>query len=201
MNRMNVNAFEINHELEVMDFDKLDADEILFRDLWGRDTKDKTSLKVAYDKKYIYFLFRSEIVGELPEKYNRKGGKVFRSDCTELFIGFDGCKNHYYELDISPYNKKFIAYITNVDNCVTEVKPLKDLNIHTDTQIREKYYDTLYALPVKEIVQPNEKISIFFNAFRVILVDGKKKRISRSLAPTNSISHHILESFVDLYLQ
>lgn len=187
-------------EIRVADFDLIDAKTYTFTDVWNKETTEKTMLKIAYDVNNLYFLFRSYFDGVLPEKYRKKSGKVFRADCTEVFICFDGDREHYYELDISPFNKSFVASISNPDNVNIRIEMVDKDIIVTKTQICEHYYDTLYVLPFGNF-SPNciENCEILCNAYRVKIENNK--RVSRVLNPTYALNHHIKDCFVKLILK
>jgi len=195
-------AFRTDEVLSSADFDLLEQEYHVLVDVWGKEVPEKTLLKVAYDNERLYFLFRSEFDGTLPRKYYKKRGKVYRADCTEIFIDFQEKQTHYYELDVSPFNKTFTAYIENFDDENIKGK-LVDKNIlETYTKLHEHYYDTLYILPFKNfILDGMDKYSckIRFNAYRVKVENGK--RVSRVLKPTMSLSHHIKNSFIRLILE
>ena len=191
-------APHVSERLCEADFDLLDAPEYLFTDLWGNGVPDRTRLKLAHDGDTLYFLFRSEFEGVLPEKYKKKSGKVFRADATEIFVCFDGNTSRYYELDLSPFNRAFFAVIENPDDQNLSLARIgRDVAV-TATRMCDGYYDTLYALPISRF-SPSGNPDILFNAYRVRVIDGK--RTSRALCPTQAVSHHVRESFVKLLLK
>ena len=195
-----IDVFKAQKEINVADFDLLNAEIHTFSDLWNRAVPEKTRLKIAYDKKNLYFLFRTEFEGVLPQKYKKKTGKVFRADCTEVFISFDGDVNSYYELDISPFNKAFVAKIENPDDENLGISMLEKSFIITKTQVHEQHYDTLYILPFENFTSGDiYGCDIRCNAYRVKIEN--KKRVSRALNPTYALSHHIRSSFVRLILK
>ncbi len=125
----------------------------------------------------------------------KKGGKVFRSESVEVMLAFDSKLVNYYSFAVSPYNKNFNAYITNFDM----IEPLsleieKDL-IKTYTTIDNGYYDIIIVIPLDKFVEGfNVKSTdVYFNAYRINMEGTKRK--SSCLSKTNSISHHIPDSF------
>jgi hypothetical protein len=113
-------------------------------------------------------------------------------------LAIDSKNVNYYSFAVSPYNKTFIAYITNFDS----MKPLpleieSDL-IKSNAFIGSGYYDVIMVIPLNKFVDEfNVKTTeLYFNAFRVNMEGGKRK--SSCLYKTNSISHHVPESFTKI---
>lgn len=195
-----IEVFKTPQKIYDADFDLLTAEVYTFTDLWNGETPEKTKLKIAYDDENLYFVFRTEFEGVLPERYKKKGGKVFRADCTEIFICFDGDTTQYFELDISPFNRSFVAKIKNPDDVNLGIEMIDKSILDTKTNIYAHHYDTLYILPFKNFTnEKKENCKIFCNAYRVKIEN--KKRVSRSLNPTYALSHHIKDSFVKLILK
>lgn len=188
VNRQNLKNVKLN-------YDNINATEYFFTDTFGNEPIVNTSLKVCYYSKKLVFAFRSYFDGELPNQYMKKGGKVFRSESVEVMLAFDSKNVNYYSCAVSPYNKTFLAYITNFDS----MKPLP-LEIESDliksyTSIGNGYYDVLMVIPLDKFVDgfSVKNNDLYFNAFRVNMEGGKRK--SSCLYKTNSISHHVPESF------
>ena len=191
VNRQNLKNVKLN-------YDNLNASEHYFTDTFGGEPIVNTSLKVSYYGKKLIFALRSYFDGELPNQYMKKGGKVFRSESVEVMLAFDSKNVNYYSFAVSPYNKTFVAYITNFDS----MKPLP-LEIESDliksyAFIENAYYDVIIVIPLNKFVDSfNVKTTdIYFNAFRVNMEGGKRK--SSCLFKTNSISHHVPESFTKI---
>lgn len=191
VNRQNLKNVKLN-------YNNLNATEHFFTDTFGENPIVNTSLKVCYYNKKLIFAFRSYFDGELPNQYMKKGGKVFRSESVEVMLAIDSKNVNYYSFAVSPYNKTFIAYITNFDS----MKPLpleieSDL-IKSNAYIRSGYYDVIMVIPLNKFVDGfNVKnTELYFNAFRVNMEGGKRK--SSCLYKTNSISHHVPESFTKI---
>lgn len=188
VSRQNLKNVKIN-------YDNICATEYFFTDTFGNTPIVNTSFKVCYYNKKLIFAFRCYFEGELPNSYMKKGGKVFRSESVEVMLAFESKLVNYYSFAASPYNKTFLAYITNFD----KMKPLP-LEIENDliksyTEINNGFYDVVMVIPIDKFVDNfNVKTTTaYFNAFRVNM-DGSKRK-SSCLYKTNSISHHVPESF------
>ena len=162
--------------------------------LYGEETENKTYICFRRDEENIYVKFKAYFSNPLPQRYKRKTGKVYRSDCVELFLAFEENANDYYEFDVSPFNKTFAAKIKNLDDCNVQAFPFQNGLITTTAKILDDYYEIVYSIPLRSF--PEYKGEIYLNAYRVEM--QKNKRISRSLIPTYSISHHIRKSFQKL---
>lgn len=167
----------------------------------GADTPLKTFFKMGYTDDALIVKFKSEYVGELDEEYAQFGSLVYRHDCVEIFLSPYGDLKNYYEFDVSPYNGLFAARIYNINNFDAEATPFEKNPIQTQAKIYEKTYEVSYKIPYSCIVNAEDlekvkELPWLFNAFRVELIDGE--RISRSLAPTGSITHHNANAFVKI---
>lgn len=179
-------------------YDNITSIEHPFNDTFGNIPKVNTNLKVCYYNKKLYFAFRVFFDGELPNSYMKKGGKVYRSESIEVMLAFDSKLVNYYSFAASPYNKTYVGYITNFDS----MKPLS-LEIENDliksyNNIGNGYYDVILEIPLDKFVDNfNVKTTaVYFNAYRINMEGTKRK--SSSLFKTDSISHHVPESFVKM---
>ncbi len=176
-----------------MNYTKILSQETKYKmtDLFGREPENNTYISFSYDENSLCVCFTAYFSKPLPQKYKRKTGKVYRSDCVELFLAFEKESSDYYELDVSPFNKTFFAKIKNLDDVNVQVFPWKEKQIVTNSQVFDDYYEVVYTIPLWAF--PEYKGDIYLNAYRVEM--QKSKRISRSLFPTYSLSHHIKKSF------
>lgn len=191
VNRQNLKNVKLN-------YDNINATEHSFCDTFGNTPKVNTNFKVCYYNKKLFFAFRVFFDGELPSSYMRKCGKVYRSESIEVMLAFNSKLVNYYSFAVSPYNKTFIGYITNFDS----LKPLsleieKDL-IKSYTEIGSCYYDVILEIPLDKFVDNfNVKTTeVYFNAYRINMEGTKRK--SSSLFKTDSISHHVPQSFTKM---
>ena len=170
----------------------------------GKETSRKTYFKMGYTNDALIVKFKSEYAGELNGAYAEFGSLVYRHDCVEIFLSPYGNLKNYYEFDVSPYNGLFAAKIYNIDNFEAEATPFEQNPIQTQTKIYEKTYEVSYKIPYSCIVKEEdiEKVKDLpwlFNAFRVEVIDGE--RISRSLVPTGSRTHHNANVFLKIVFE
>ena len=175
---------------EVGDFDSISAPILTVRDLFGNTVPNDTLCKIAHDGENLYVLFRSYFKVKPLPTFDIHGNKVFRDDCVEIFIGN---KTTYFELDVSAYNVLFEAIIKN-DNMQLEIDEQKGLTT-TTAKIYDDYYEVKYQIKLESLKRFGD---LYFNIFRVEMVDGK--RTSRAVSKTNNLSHHVTEAFMKLEL-
>lgn len=175
----------------VVDFSTTSAPVLTVRDLFGNDVPNDTLCKLAHDGEYLYVFFRSYFKERPQPTFNIHGNKVFRDDCVEIFIGN---KSTYFELDVSAYNVIFEAIIKN-NNMELEIDERQGLT-KTTSEIFDEYYEVNYVIPLKSLEVFGE---LYFNVFRVEMVDGK--RTSRSASKTDNLSHHVTDAFIKLKLE
>lgn len=163
-------------------------------DLYGKQCENETTFEINVDNSYLYATFCCYFKEKPKDMTAIYGKKVYRDECVELFIG---SKKKYYEIDVSAYNMRFIAIVENPNNepepkaTETEIEGLE-----TSIQWADTYYIARYKLPIASIKRFGEEI--YFNAFRVEMVNGE--RVSRTISKTNSKSHHNSEVFIPINL-
>ena len=184
------NSYTAQKVSEVVDFDATSAPILSVKDLFGNAVPNDTFCKLVHDGKTLYVLFKSWYSGTLEPTYHVHGNKVFRDDCVEIFIGN---RSQYFELDVSAFNVLFSAIITN-DNMQLDIEE-KDGLAKTTACIKDGYYEVKYEIPIDSLKVFGD---LYFNIFRVEMVDGK--RTSRSASKTDCLSHHETRAFMPLIL-
>lgn len=175
----------------VIDFDSTTAPVLSMCDLFGNPVPNDTFCKLVHDGENLYVLFKSFFKVKPLPTFEKHGNKVFRDDCVEIFVGN---KSTYLELDVSAYNVLFSAVIKN-DNGDIEVEEKEGL-AKTQAVIKDGYYEVNYKMP---LVNLKEFGDLYFNVFRVEMVDGA--RTSRSASKTDCLSHHESRAFMPLILE
>ena len=170
----------------------------------GKETPLKTYFKMGYTGDALIVKFKSEYKGELNDAYAHFGSLVYRDDCVEIFLSPYGDLKNYYEFDVSPYNGLFAAKIYNLNNFDVDATPFESNPIQTQSKIYENTYEVSYRIPYSCMVKAEDLENVknlpwLFNAFRVELID--EERVSRSLAPTGSITHHNANAFVKIIFE
>ena len=183
-------GYTANKVSEVVDFDTTSAPVLSVKDLFGNPVPNNTLCKIVHDGEKLYVLFKSFFEIKPLPTYEVHGNKVFRDDCVEIFIGN---RTTYFELDVSAYNVLFSAIITNCNMELDIVE--KDGLTVTEAEINDGYYCVKYEIPLCQLEQFGD---LYFNIFRVEMVDGK--RTSRSASRTDCLSHHQTRAFMPLRL-
>jgi len=78
----------------------------------GKPGRYPTTARVLYNKHYLYIAFQCEdrfVWGTLTEH----DAQIFTEECVEAFICPSGKMRQYYEIDVSPRNTVFDAFILN----------------------------------------------------------------------------------------
>ena len=163
-------------------------------DLYGKPCENETTFEINADNSYLYATFTCFFKEKPKDMTATHGKKVYRDECVELFIG---TRKKYYEIDVSAYNMRFVALVKNPNN---EPEPIaeetKIEGLETSIEWGENHYIASYKLPIESIKRFGEEI--YFNAFRVEMVNGE--RVSRTISKTNSKSHHDSKAFIPINL-
>ena len=163
-------------------------------DLYGKPCENEPTFEINADNSYLYATFTCFFKEKPKDMTAIHGKKVYRDECVELFIG---SKKEYYEIDVSAYNMSFVALVKNPNN---EPEPIAEETeiegLETSIEWADECYIARYKLPIASIKRFGEEI--YFNAFRVEMVNGE--RVSRTISKTNSKSHHDSKAFIPINL-
>ncbi|MHB9131715.1 MAG: carbohydrate-binding family 9-like protein [Armatimonadota bacterium] len=78
----------------------------------GAPKQYATTARMLYNERYLYIGFTCEdqyVWGT----YTERDAQIFSEECVEAFICPSGCYRQYYEINVSPLNTVFDAYILN----------------------------------------------------------------------------------------
>ena len=162
-----------------------------FSDLYGNPCENKAIFEIAVIGECLHWAFRCYFKEKPKDMTAVHGKKVYRDECVELFIGN---RERYYEIDASAYNAVFTAFVENPNG--EDEPPAKEIQIadlEINSEMFEEYYEVRCNAPMAIFRGLGE---LYFNAFRVEMRSGE--RISRTISPTNSNSHHKPKSFLRL---
>ena len=163
-------------------------------DLYGKPCENETTFEINANNSYLYATFTCFFKEKPKDMTAIHGKKVYRDECVELFIG---SKKEYYEIDLSPYNMRFVALVENPNNEPEPKATETDIEgLETSIEWADTYYIARYKLPIESMNRFGEEV--YCNAFRVEMVKGE--RVSRTISKTNSKSHHNTEAFIPINL-
>jgi hypothetical protein len=78
----------------------------------GQPGKFNTTVKLLYNSKYLYIAFEC-VDDSIWGTITGRDSAIFTEECVEIFICPSGKTRQYYELNVSPRNAIFDAYIIN----------------------------------------------------------------------------------------
>jgi hypothetical protein len=163
-------------------------------DLYGKPCENETTFEINADNSYLYATFTCFFKEKPKDMTAIHGKKVYRDECVELFIG---SKKEYYEIDVSAYNVRFIALVENPNGDPEPEASETEINgLETSIEWLDSCYIARYKLPIVSVKEFGKEI--YFNAFRVEMVEGK--RVSRTISKTNCTSHHVPQAFISINL-
>jgi hypothetical protein len=172
----------------------------------GKSARYKTRVRLLYNDRYLYVGFQCEddfVWGTLRERDT----PIYDEECVEVFLCPTGNPRLYYELNVSPLNTVFDAFILNgrpVGGERVRFSGLKDFTcdglvtrVAVDGKIGEHGatgWCAEYAIPFKAIVgapteipRPGEQW--FINLFRIDALNPQE-RDYYSWVPTGAVDFH-----------
>ncbi|MGQ9503674.1 MAG: carbohydrate-binding family 9-like protein [Thermogutta sp.] len=172
----------------------------------GRPGRYRTSARLLYNDRYLYVGFQCEdefVWGTL----NQRDAPIYEEECVEVFLCPTAQPRLYYEINVSPLNTVFDAFILNgrpVGGPRINFTGLKDYTceglitrVLVDGKLGQqgaKGWSAEYAIPFQAIVgnqlgTPKPGTRWFFNLFRIDAPDRQKPAFY-SWAPTGAIDFH-----------
>ena len=115
-------------------------------------------------------------------------GELYNGDVVELFL--DLGDDFYYEFEVAPNGKKFVAKSYNS-------KPVFIENDFFESSVNIKGSDYYVTMKI-DLSKLNKTENIYFNAFRIETKGIKPEYILQALSPTLSNSFHIRDKFIKL---
>ena len=172
----------------------------------GKPARHKTRARLLYNDRYLYVAFECEddfVWGTLQER----DSPIYDEECVEVFLCPTGNPRLYYELNVSPLNTVFDAFILNgrpVGGERVRFIGLKDFTcdglvtkVAIDGKVGErgaKGWSVEYAIPFQAIVggpteipQPGEQW--FINLFRIDALDPQEREYY-SWVPPGAVDFH-----------
>lgn len=172
----------------------------------GRPGRYRTTARLLYNDRYLYIGFRCEdelVWGTLTERDT----PIYEEECVETFICPTGQPRLYYEINVSPLNTVFDAFILNgrpVGGPRVNFMGLHDYTceglitkVFVDGKLGQpgaRGWSAEYAIPFKSLVgyepgTPKSDTTWFLNLFRIDAPDPKKPEFY-SWVPTGAIDFH-----------
>ena len=172
----------------------------------GRPGRYRTTARLLYNDRYLYVGFQCE--DELVwGTHTERDAPVYEEECVEVFICPTGQPRLYYEINVSPLNTVFDAFILNgrpVGGPRINFRGLKDYTceglvtrVFIDGKLGEpgaRGWSAEYAIPFSSLVgcvpgTPKPGTTWFLNLFRIDAPDPKKPEFY-SWVPTTAIDFH-----------
>jgi len=129
----------------------------------GAEKSYLTTVRLLYNTRYLYIAFNCEdeyVWGE----YTERDSQIFTEECVEAFICPSGQFRQYYEINVSPRNTVFDAFILNGREPGGERHMLSFVDytceglqtvVHIDGQLGvpgAKGWSVEYALPFRSLI-------------------------------------------------
>jgi len=172
----------------------------------GRPGRYRTTARLLYNDRYLYIGFQCEdelVWGTLTER----DAPIYEEECVEVFLCPTGQPRLYYEINVSPLNTVFDAFILNgrpVGGPRINFIGLKDYTceglitrVFVDGKLGQpgaKGWSAEYAIPFQSLVgdrpgTPKPGTTWFLNLFRIDAPDPQKPEFY-SWVPTGAIDFH-----------
>ena len=153
----------------------------------GKEGNPQTLFSYKKDGKYLVFEFYAT-ESSLSSYSDVDNGDLYNGDVVELFLDFGD--EFYYEFEVAPNGKKFVAKSYNS-------KPVFIENDFFESSVNIKGSDYYVTMKI-DLSKLNKTENIYFNAFRIETKGIKPEYILQALSPTLSNSFHVRDKFIKL---
>ena len=161
---------------------------ILRDNITGLESSVKTEFSIEQKGKHLICLFKA-YDSSLTSHGNKDNDELYRGDVVEVFLDI-GEPNSYFEIEVAPNGKKFVANIIN-----KEIHFIDNNFVKSKVEIQNNDYFVTIDIDLTKL---NILKPIRYNAYRIETKGIKENYLLLAASPTMCDTFHVRDSFIDL---